>query len=139
MAKTAAPVNKSVWRPIDGWNSLRPGIDKLPKAISKLGTPSRIMKDDGAYYFKNDSVMVGLNLNSDVIGRIEVSPSYPDPKLMPKTMDEVYKRYGHLEHAGTTKNHGNIYKRPGLEVISDPKKAPEEVSTLSFVDPKVQE
>jgi hypothetical protein len=112
-----------------------PGVDKLPKAIVKLGQPTRVDKQERAYYFKNGAIMVALNLNSDTIGRIEVFPSLNDPKLMPKTMREVFRRYGHLNNAGYNRTSGNTYEKPGLEVISDLTQTPEGVKMLGFSVP----
>jgi hypothetical protein len=114
---------------------LVPGVDKLPTAILRLGQPSRVDKEERAYYFKNGSIMVALNANSDTIGRIEVFSSLNDPKLMPKTMKEVFRRYGQLNNMGYNKTSGNTYERPGLEVISDLTQAPEGVKMLGFSVP----
>jgi hypothetical protein len=134
-AKRASRATGKAWTPKLGWNGLVPGVDHLPKAIVKLGQPSRVDKEDRAYYFKNGAIMVALNLNSDTIGRIEVFSSLNDPTLMPKTMKEVFRRYGKLNNMGYNKTSGNTYEKPGLEVLSDLSQDPEGVKMIGFTVP----
>jgi hypothetical protein len=134
-AKRASHATGKARTPRLGWNGLVPGVDKLPKAIVKLGQLSRVDKEEGAYYFKNGAIMVALNLNSDTIGRIEVFSSLNDPTLMPKTMKEVFRRYGKLNNMGYNKTSGNTYEKPGLEVLSDLTQAPEGVKMIGFTSP----
>jgi len=135
IAKSASHASDKAWTPKLGWNGLVPGVDKLHKAIVKLGQPTRVDKQEHAYYFKNGAIMVALNLNSDTIGRIEVFSSLNDPKLMPRTMKEVFRRYGHLDNMGYNKTSGNTYEKPGLEVMSDLTQTPEGVKMLGFIAP----
>ena len=53
-----------------------------------------------------------------------------------ETMQEVQKRFGPLDNIGSNKVGGFIYKRGGLEVISDRTKVPEAVYLMSFSNPK---
>ena len=135
IAKRTSHTASNLWTPKHGWNGLVPGVDKLPKAIEKLGEPTRVDKQERAYYFKNGAVMVSLNLNSNTIGRIEVFSSLNDPALMPTTMKQVFKRYGRLDNRGYNKISGNTYEKPGLEVLSDLSKNPEGVKMIGFSVP----
>jgi hypothetical protein len=126
----------SIWKPSDGWNGLVPGVDTLPKAIAKLGRPNATHPEARSVCFKDNAVTIWATPKSGIIETIKVESFYPDKRLIPRTKEDAYGRYGHLEEGKSTDWGTTFYVRPGFsaEIGFDGI-----VRSLRFEKPEVRE
>ncbi len=134
--KQAKPVKQAAataWTAAQGWNGLVVGKDNLKRAEAKLGKLSNVelVQGEKCYNFKDAKVNIFVDQDK-VINKIWVSGDLKDPLLMPKTVKQAVKVYGPLANKGPSGSGGDMYERPGISLLSNPKLSPEGITWMEF-------
>ena len=122
------------WTAARGWNGLVVGKDTLKQAEAKLGKLSNIEEVSGhkCYNFKDAKVNIFVDDDTKIINKIWVSGELKEPHLMPRTAAEAKRLYGPLLKQGKSGEAGDIYVKPGIQMLSDTTKSPEGITWMEF-------
>ncbi|MCC6979939.1 MAG: hypothetical protein IT343_16595 [Candidatus Melainabacteria bacterium] len=124
---------QSNWNAAKGWNGLVVGKSTLNQARTRLGKlfNTEMVAGTKCYNFKKAKVNVFVDEKTKVITKIWVSGDLKDPAV-PKTVNEAMKMFGELGNKGPDGSGGNIYEKPGLSLLSDPKETQGGIAWMEF-------